>query len=437
MQAKKDKRMKILRISIGGYTNIQKSEIVLNDLTALIAPNNYGKSNVLSAISFARNFIVGSPEIKSAMMRQRSFISINTAIADAPFSFEMECSTNLQNQNVSFVYGFSFDWAKTEGNYKGANITEEHLRVKNDNEKRYSSYINRTSSSSAKYQQTPKGRCDKTLQLMPNLLAVNKLVGYDDLFFLNILKEINSVNIKSVNTLIDPDNFFALSPLNNIVSDYSVDFTDNTNAGFLIYSMKQLIPEKYELLKDVILNLMDDVVDFEPVQVNIQKDNEMEANVPFRSSDVLYDIRVKERFNNQYTSIARVSSGTKRIIFVLTLSLVASINNIPLITFEELENSVHPRLLENLIEAIQQLSGDCKVLITSHSPYLVKYLQADDILLGLPNASGLAEFRKLKDNKIKKAVRLASAEEITLGEFLFELMLDGEENNDLLNELFK
>jgi len=315
---------------------------------------------------------------------------------------------------------------------------EEHLRLKQIDDKRYTSYILRKQPDEAKYLATPKGRCASHITLLANQLAINKMVSYDKLFYVDVLKILNNIQIKNVNTLIDPDSFFALSQQNDSVNDFSVNFPDRSNAGFFIYSLKQLQPEKYELLKDAIMNLLDDVEDFEPIKVNIHKENEIsDHQIPYKSPDVLYDIRVKERFNNQYTSISRISSGSKRIIYVLALTLAGSINHVPLITFEELENSVHIRLLENLLEAVLQLSGDTKILITSHSPYLVKYLSAENIYLGMPSSNGLADFRKLRANKIKKAIRMASSEELMLGEYLFELMLDADGNSDLLNEYFE
>jgi len=430
--------MKIDKIIIGGYTNIQHVELTLNGLTALTAPNNYGKSNILAAVRFATDFISSSPSEKSEMMNFRPAISINSTIATMPFTFVMEGRLEHEGKEVVYDYGFSFEWAKSDSMDKGAKITEEHLRLKQVDDKRYTSYILRTRPDRTKHLATPKGRCVSPITILSNQLALNKMASYDSLFYVDVLKMLNNIQVKNVNTLIDPDSFFALSPQNDSVNGYSVNFPERSNAGFFIYSLKQLQPEKYELLKDAIMNLLDDVEDFEPIKVNIRKENETTVDkVPYQASDVLYDIRVKERFNNQHTSISRISSGSKRIIYVLALTLAGSINQIPLITFEELENSVHIRLLENLLEAVLQLSGETKILITSHSPYLVKYLSAENIYLGMPNSNGLADFRQLRAKKIKKAIRMASSEELTLGEYLFELMLDADGNSDWLNEYFE
>ena len=181
------------------------------------------------------------------------------------------------------------------------------------------------------------------------------------------------------------------------------------------------------------------IEDFEPVQIDLRKDVEEEEtkDLPFRLPETFYDVRVKERYNNQYTSISRISSGSKKIFFILTLVIAAEINKIPLLLLEELENSVHPRLLQNLLTAIVQLAGDTKVLITSHSPYLIKYLEPTKMKFGIPTELGVADFRSLKPNKVAKVLKNASAEEVSVGEYMFEMLLDMDCNDELINEYFK
>ena len=44
--------MVIDNVQIGGFANIHDVRLALDDVTVLIAPNGYGKSNVLRAIGF-------------------------------------------------------------------------------------------------------------------------------------------------------------------------------------------------------------------------------------------------------------------------------------------------------------------------------------------------------------------------------------------------
>ena len=49
--------MELLSVSVGGFRNLAYTTIELGGITALVSPNNYGKSNLLDAIRFAFQFI--------------------------------------------------------------------------------------------------------------------------------------------------------------------------------------------------------------------------------------------------------------------------------------------------------------------------------------------------------------------------------------------
>jgi len=50
---------------------------------------------------------------------------------------------------------------------------------------------------------------------------------------------------------------------------------------------------------------------------------------------------------------------------------------------------------------------------------------------------GVADFRSLKPNKVAKVLKNASAEEVSVGEYMFEMLLDMDCNDELINEYFK
>ena len=103
---------------------------------------------------------------------------------------------------------------------------------------------------------------------------------------------------------------------------------------------------------------------------------------------------------------------------------------------EEPENSVHPRLMENLLLAMQNYSSGTKILMTSHSPYLMRYLQPEQMYFGLPMQDGIAHFARVNPAKMKYLYRYAGDMELTFGEFMFEFILDIETDAERISTFF-
>ena len=418
----------IKNIRIGGITNIAQGNVPLGPLTALVAPNNYGKSNLLVAVEFAVRFMTAVPQERLQMMAQRTLIPINTSMGSRPFEFEISGTA----EGYDYEYGYRFEWATTKEGLSGCRIIGEWLRAKRTDEPKYRSLLKRNSEMDALVAPTPTSRCNKLLAVDGETLALDRLTTAGRIFFEPLVRSIQSVSVLRVNTLDNPDGIFSSPYPTSGTALYSTAMPKSGETGYFINSLQRLAPDRYELLRSTLLQLLPDIEDFEPVQVNLSQ----RADVPFQVPNTYYDISIKERCNNQYTSINNVSTGCKKILYVLTMALAASMNGVQLLMFEELENSVHPRLLQGLLQVVDTLAGDTRVITTSHSPFLVKYLHPERIYLGLPSPEGVADFRHIKPSKVKKVLQLASAEDTSVGEFLFEMMLDAEADQEMLDEYF-
>ena len=69
--------MVIDNVQIGGFANIHDVRLALDDVTVLIAPNGYGKSNVLRALEFGSRFLTASEMEREKMMSFASEMPIN------------------------------------------------------------------------------------------------------------------------------------------------------------------------------------------------------------------------------------------------------------------------------------------------------------------------------------------------------------------------
>lgn len=437
--------MEIKSFKISGFSNIESIEFELEKINALIALNNYGKSNVLSAIHFGIDFIIKPTAVKNRMMAFRPVIPVNTYIDKEPFSFEMTLHSEFQNEKYSIVYGYTFEWIKNDKE-KGQKINGEYLQMKSTkNDSKYKTFLSRDINE-AFYLSSHTSRCDKPLKVQKNELAINKLLNYDDLFYWQIIKLINSLSIAKVDTLQNPDGIFKSIVIKEkepdiVKNDYSVSLFDTDNVGFFIYSLMKQYSSTYELFKDSVRTLLPNIEDFEAIEIDFKKSIKFKnekVKIPLDFPERIYDIRVKEVNNNQQTSIDRLSSGSQKLFYVLALTIAAEMNKTPLITFEELENSIHPGLLQKLLIIIDGLTEGTKVLLTSHSPYLIQYLDINKIKIGIPNSKGLAIFKEIKKSKFTKVIKIAEEEGVSVGDVIFDKMIEcSNGESEMLNELCK
>jgi predicted ATPase len=430
--------MEITKISVEGFANVDSVELNLKKFNALVALNNHGKSNVISAIEFGVGFIKNQPSIKNNMMAFRPFIPINKNIDNKPFKFEIIFEEKVLKEDSTIVYGFSFDWIKND-NVKGQRIKDEYLKIKtNKADSKFKTFISRNLKETL-YLPSQTGRCDKPLRIKKNELAINKLTNFDDLFYIEVVEMINEIAIANVDTLQNPNKLFRRINPDVLKTDYSLEMPDSADVGFFIYSLKAKKPQMFELFRDSVMSLLPGLEDLEPIEIDLKKEAKFKTEkqrIPLSFPEKLYDIRVKELNNNQQTNIDRLSSGSQKIIFILALVIATEINNVPLITFEELENSIHPGLLQKLLIIIDGLTENTKVILTSHSPYLIQYLDIERIKIGIPNQKGLAIFKEVRKSKFNRAINIAEDEGVSIGDLVFDKMIEcSNGESELLNDL--
>jgi len=69
----------------------------------------------------------------------------------------------------------------------------------------------------------------------------------------------------------------------------------------------------------------------------------------------------------------------------------------PLIGFEEPENHLHPRLLPELSEACRFATAKSQLFVTTHSPFFINTLRAEELWVLYRNEQGLTQARRVQD----------------------------------------
>ena len=417
--------MKMQAVVIDGFKNLSNVKIRFDNITALVALNNFGKSNVLSAIDFGIAFIKAGLEEKQSMMANSNLIPLNKLMLGRNYKYEMEVSTEIHSQEFIVKYGFEFNWRDSA--QKEPQIVAEYLKVKeNDNGKKFTQLINRLDSR-AFYKSSETGRCSSRINVEPAELVVNKLRAFDGIYYYEIIKKLNNMKIYMEDNL-DPRSFYLPDPI--IRKGLESEMINADNLPRIIFFLKTQYSSKFELLKEVFLQLfpyIEDVI-VEQFSLNGTAGDQIPDDAPFAFSKYIYVLLVKDCNLSNTINFEYMSDGAKRVFMILTKIIVSGISNVSLIAIEEPENSVHPGLFQAYIRIINQLLDDCKVIITSHSPYIVSYLDPAWIHVGLQKNPGVAEFYSFKKSGQKQLQSDAAQFNMGMGDYLFSLLSDSDDS---------
>lgn len=285
--------MKIQAVLIDGFKNLSNVKISFDNITALVALNNFGKSNVLSGIDFGLDFIKASIEDKKDMMSNSNLIPINCSMVGRNYRYEMEVSTDINNEEYIIQYGYEFEWKDSED--KEPQIVSEFLKVKLDEKgQKFTQLINR-SADLALYKSSETGRCSSKIRVENAELVANKLRAYDELYYAQIITKLNGMKIYMENNL-DAKSFYQPDPI--IRKGFENEMINADNLPRVIYNLKKQNPDKFELLKDVYSQLFPDIEDVIVKQFKINgltNNEELPENLPFVFSNNYHVLFVKEK----------------------------------------------------------------------------------------------------------------------------------------------
>ena len=434
--------MKLLSFTVGGFRNVDTTTIETSDIVALVSPNNYGKSNLLDAVAFAADFIGASPRQRLSMMARTDAVPLTKSLSSSQFGFSMHfVDENAPSDYRVVKYGFSFTWARDDNT--GCRIVDEFLLASPEG----GSMISYLMRGEGRYRRGRNTRSTRRISLEGNQLAIDVLTAIDDIEINHTVKSIQSASFAMCSSLDTGGRYRpALFELGwEKLSDSDLVF-DDEDLPRALFKLKKTAPERY---RDFLYATYSLFPTFEDVSVDsyelqqdmrdelssvIPQEEDENESVPLHLRDKLYRITIRDLNLNQPVDISRMSDGTKRLIWLLTNVIIAGEINAGCIGIEEVETSIHPRMLKELLELLHDNLRGTPLLLTSHSPSLIQYLDPSHIYVGVPSSNGAATFRRIARGSLQTVLENARSRGLGYGEYLFELMSSDEDGLTTLSE---
>lgn len=415
--------MKLQDITIGGFRNLKKTTIEFGGLTTLIALNSYGKSNVLSAIDFAVSFYKATPVVRQKLFRLESALPLNKATCYDDFYFEMHfLNSNGRSVGKEFeeaIYGYTFKWFRSDST--GAKITSEWLKVRPRNSQKYSQIIKRDTDT-VLYKSSETGRCSKKATVKDDELLISKLAVIDSYFCSDVIEQILQMGIY-IDHHLDASREYEIHPLIPTQEDV-LSLGSGIGIPHTFSILKEKYPDEYARITDAFCQLFPNIshIDVKEYPMNMGDLEGLPENIPYKIAKSAFVLWVVDDTLNQPIRFEDLSDGAKRILWMLTCLVKANLNNLALVAIEEPENSIHPRLLQAYLNIINQLLGECSILMTSHSPYIVGYLSPESLMIGTPTENGEAYFYPVSKSQVGCLIRDARDANMTTGGYIFDLL---------------
>ena len=278
--------MRINGFIIDGIANLENVNLEVGALNALIAPNGYGKSNVLRAIDFGIRFL-SAEESERRQMLQGRFVPINSKAPGKDFSFEISGSMELVGTEWQFVYGYRCAWAKDGAD--GAILTES-LKVKQPSDQRFRQMVSRSEAERCLIVPSATGRCSKLFEVSPLQLALSAIARSSTMYLSPMAAQVYGIRVPNLETLDNPESYFSAG------AGKGIALLGGMTLSEYLYRLKESDPDNYALLEDGLLQLIPGITEFSPEMVTLPD-----------GITRIYDVRIKEAYCIRSTSIIQLS----------------------------------------------------------------------------------------------------------------------------------
>lgn len=375
------------------------SQIPLLKQSIIYGANGSGKSNFVKVFGFLRSFVTEEEFLSSIEINAYKYQLVETNIE--PISFEIEFS----HRNKCFIYKVDIDTSINEWLYvSGMGIDEDQLIFHRNGSKLESPYLYvQNNELSRKLLQKNK---------QTSLIALNRkypIINNSDLdavdsWFKSSLKLI-SINSK-VPALIE------LMSKNAQLYNFANTLLQRLNVANAL-EIKQTPLDVWMTEKDShkkIMPVLEDVAISETAGITAMANNRTSFSISVKDgvkmvSEFLFDQLGTNNYHKKM-DIASQSDGTVRLLTLLPAIYDAIRGDVVFI--DEIENSMHPNLIYELVKYYANIESKGQLIFTTH---LTKFLNQQELvrpdeLWMVEKKSGDSEMRSFNDFKIHHTISI-------------------------------
>lgn len=358
-------RIEYLRVK--NYRALRDLELKnITPLTVFLGPNGSGKSTIFDVFAFLSEcFSVG---LRKAWDRRGRFKELRTRGSDGPIVIELKYRERAGTPIITYHLAIG-------EKLKGPFVAEEWLRWR-------------------------RGQTGKPFSFLDFKLGEGKVISGEmpDESDVRIEERLDSPEVLAVNTLGQFAKHPRVSALRRFITGWYLSYlsADNTRGtpeagpqerlsatGDNLPNVIQYLKEQHtERLNHILAILSRRVPRLEKVEAELMADGRLLLQI----KDAPFDRPILAKF---------ASDGTLKMLAYLTL--LYDPEPPQLIGIEEPENYLHPRLLSELAEECRNVTDRTQLMVTTHSPFFVNGLRANELWVLYRDSKGYTQAKKAED----------------------------------------
>jgi predicted ATPase len=399
--------MRLTSVRARNFKSFRDLDIRLDSLNVLIGANASGKSNFVQLFTFVRDVVESGLDNAISNQGGPQYLRNINCDGDANVTIELSVEPDpgdpidpfIPDQGPTRVLRCSYRFSLAFHGARNVAVAEDELQV----ERRSSGLI-----------------ADSNIFTIKRAGDQFRIEGDTDVFgsFLRSLAA-QGGEARQPRLMIEDDILRSMLPLNGLksIAAYDID-SKGPKKAVMPLGKSELEPNAHNLaivldriLSDdenrrKLLNLVSDVLPF-AVGLDTQR---------FKDAFLFFNMR--EHFSSHPMPSSFLSDGT---IDIICLIVILYFERKPFVVIEEPERNLHPSLISKLVELFKDASRLKQIIVSTHSPEIVRYVEPERLILISRDAEGSSHAERPAD---KAQVQQFLHDEIGMDELYVQNLLE-------------